>query len=357
MREIFDEMKSKPDQYWETYGGTYDFNEQKLSLEGQEPNQYLTRTLNGQKQQYDNETETWEQIKEVNYNPKRLADISSIKGTPLPENEWTDIGKTLYFRTGERLIAIVPGGELREEVNGKWQNLDFSTLPKETQLAATNARIQYFDKTYGDYVDKELWAANDAKFRDIKLKSISRVDDTFTWNSQSQLEGGIVIKMVSSLLESKKSEAPYMGELTLWEYNQYRQNPDLFAQSDFLRKYNVKTRKQENAGFVDPEKYGIDSKWYEYARSGEDAFVKRPKTWASMDTIMIAGKDGKFESQRSWLQRVSVTPDTEYVVLWTDNLRFKKDKGGDLYVYKAWEKDKPLETYAKGKWEKTTWSV
>lgn len=53
-----------------------------------------------------------------------------------------------------------------------------------------------------------------------------------------------------------------------------------------------------------------------------------------MDTIMIAGQDGVFETQKSWLQRVSTLPNIEYPVPGSEDLKFKKSEGGDIYVYK-----------------------
>lgn len=76
-----------------------------------------------------------------------------------------------------------------------------------------------------------------------------------------------------------------------------------------------------------------------------------------MDTIMIAGEDGVFETQKSWLQKVSTLPNIEYSVLGSEDLKFKKSEGGDIYVYKIWEETKPLETYAQGEWKKSTPSV
>lgn len=349
MREIGEEMKSNPDVYSDTETGksTYTFNDEELSLEWEAPNQYITRTVNGKKQMWESESESWEDINETKHDTQRIADISSIDGTPLPENSWTKIGKSIYFRNWENLIAIAPGGKLREEVNGTWQDIkDFSQLPKNIREAAANERLQYFQKNYWDWKEGEFWSGTTANFQDIPLSQYNRFDES--GNEQSRLEGRILRDMVEWLLESNKTNAPRMWELTLGEYNKYRQNPDLFAQSRFTES----SRKGQKKGFVDPELYGINSK-YEYART-EKSFIKRPKTWATMDTIMIAGEDGVFETQKSWLQRVSALPNIEYSVLGSEDLKFKKSEGGDIYVYKIWEETKPLETFAQGEWKKST---
>ncbi len=142
-------------------------------------------------------------------------------------------------------------------MNGKWQDLDFSKLPKETQLAAANARLQFFEKNYGEYADWELSGSD--KFKDIKLKDISRVDDFNAGDVKSKLEGGIVVEMVSKLLQTKGAEAPKMGELTLAEYNKFTKNPDEFAQSRFVGEQDFMVSggsfEKRNVGFVDPEEY------------------------------------------------------------------------------------------------------
>ncbi len=355
MAEIADEMKSNPDVYSDTEVGksTYNFNGEELSLEGEAPNQYITRTVNGKKQMWESESESWEDIQEIKYNPERIAAISSIDGVPLPENKWTRIDHAVYFRNWETLIAILGDGKMQQEIGWKWYKLeDFSKLPAEAQTAAANQRLEWFENTYWDWKDWEFFNGTTKKFNDIPLANINRFDDLTSGNSDSRIEGRALITMVNGLLQRKKSEAPKMWELTLSEYNKYNKNPDLFAQSRFLEP----TKKGQKMGFVDPQLYGINSGWYEYNRQG-DLVVKRPKTWSSMDTIMIAGKDGKFESQRSWLQRVQAEPGKEYLVAWSEDMRFQKDKNGDVYIYKTGEKDKPLEKYANGKWEKPTWSV
>lgn len=302
---------------------------------------------------WESESESWEDIQEIKYNPERIAAISSIDGVPLPENKWTRIDHAVYFRNWETLIAILGDGKMQQEIGWKWYKLeDFSKLPAEAQTAAANQRLEWFENTYWDWKDWEFFNGTTKKFNDIPLANINRFDDLTSGNSDSRIEGRALITMVNGLLQRKKSEAPKMWELTLSEYNKYNKNPDLFAQSRFLEP----TKKGQKMGFVDPQLYGINSGWYEYNRQG-DLVVKRPKTWSSMDTIMIAGKDGKFESQRSWLQRVQAEPGKEYLVAWSEDMRFQKDKNGDVYIYKTGEKDKPLEKYANGKWEKPTWSV
>lgn len=354
MREIGEEMKSNPDVYSDTETGksTYTFNGEELSLEWEAPNQYITRTVNGKKQMWESESESWEDINETKYNLERIAAISNIDGKPLPENKWTKIDNAVYFRNWETLIAILGDWKMQQSVGWKWYELeDFSKLPADAQAAATNARLEWFQNKYWDWEDWEMFGTT-KQFNDIPLADINRFDDLTSGNSSSRIEGKALMTMVNWLLQSKKSEAPKMWELTLSEYNKYNKNPDLFAQSRFLEA----TKKNQNIGFVDPQLYGINSGWYEYDRQG-DMVVKRPKTWANIDTIMIAGKDGKFENQRSWLQRVQAEPGKEYILVWSENVRFQKDKNGDIYIYKKGEKDKPIEKYANGKWEKPTWTV
>lgn len=249
MREIDEEMKSNPDVYSDTETGksTYTFNGEELSLEWKAPNQYITRTVNGNKQMWESESESWEDIKETKYNTQRIADISNIDGTPLPENSWTEIGKSVYFRNWENLIAIAPGGKLRENINGKWQDIkDFSQLPKNIREAAADSRLQYFQKNYWDWKEGEFWSGTTANFQDIPLSQYNRFDES--GNEQSRLEGRILREMVEWLLESNKTSAPRMWELTLWEYNKYKQNPDLFAQSRFTES----SRKRSKEGFCRP---------------------------------------------------------------------------------------------------------
>ncbi|MBP7773993.1 hypothetical protein KA071_02790 [Candidatus Gracilibacteria bacterium] len=361
MRTIFEKMRSNPDVYSENDAGkeTYEFNGQQLSLEGEEPNQYLTRVVDGKTEQFDIETGEWSEVQEsdkTNLDPERIAYISEIDGVKLPEGEWTSMnGGAIYFRKGETLIAALSNGNFQENIKGVWYNREFGDLPADVQESAANNRLKYFQDTYGDYIDPEFVNGKTAAFRDIPLKQISRVDDWNAGNQQSTIEGSIIINMVNGLLKSKSGSAPKMGDLTLAEYNQFRQDPDSFAKSTRLLPQPDKKGKLQ---FVKPDAYGVDGKGYEYALSGT-VTIKKPQeeSKVNIDTVMITKPDGQFQSQREWLSQVTVTPGTEYAFHGMPDLRFKKSSNGDIAVYKAGEEQKPIETYANNKWEKASGKV
>lgn len=340
IREIFEEMKSNPDVYSESdiWKETYEFNGQQLSLEWEEPNQYLTRVVDGKKQIWSSESEEWEEVIEVNYNPERLAFISSIGETPLPEWEWTRIGDSVYFRDKENLIAIVPGGDLRMNVDGKWQNIeDFSALPKEIQESATNARLEYFENNFGDQSDWEMWSGTTQKLRDIPLKNISRFDDFNAWNEWSTLAAIPVIKMVQWLLKSKRSEAPKMWELTLTEYNQYKKDPDSFAKSDrFLWEQRLQKWQRivtENVGFVDPNLYWVESNGREYARYGK-LTLSRPsdkaKQWDPANLAITI--DWTTKSAYEFVMSSDAPIGMNQMIPWTQ-IPYSKYPNGDMQLW------------------------
>lgn len=104
MAEIADEMKSNPDVYSDTEVGksTYNFNGEELSLEGEAPNQYITRTVNGKKEMWESESESWEEIKEPAIRIDNLA---------LQENVWVGSSEAKqYFQQGQNVIRYSKDG-------------------------------------------------------------------------------------------------------------------------------------------------------------------------------------------------------------------------------------------------------
>jgi hypothetical protein len=150
-----------------------------------------------------------------------------------------------------------------------------------------------------------------------------------------------------------------MAELSLGQYQKLLKEPESFATSDLIpdsakkapssRGPNNWAAKQETV-YVAPESFGLQSDGFEYARNG-NAIIKRPKEGADIGTIMIAGPDGKFETQKEWLAKVQVTPGKTYALYGVDKgTTFQKDKDGNVTI-SEWTVEKSRYEVATKSWK------
>lgn len=346
MRTIFEEMRSNPDVYSENdaWKETYEFNGQQLSLEWEEPNQYLTRVVDGKTEQFDIETGEWSINETESKNGFFVTDKSGAK-IELKKGEMREVDGSNFFVTEDgQTIAIRKKDTVgRDKIteyyqvlqDGKWVDLKTENLSQKDQS-------QLFLAQYGD------WGMPDNL--DFKNTKIANIDSMLSY--QTNVNFRSFAWDFLRKLQKDLDKSPGMGRLTLGEYNDFNKNPDSFATSEFVPE-------RINLQFTDPEYYGIETKWYEYARETGGSVIKRPKVGANMDNTMVSTNGKDFESQRSWLEKniAKIETDTptnhhEYVVLGSENLRFSKQGNGDVYVFNKWEPDNKIDTYAQGKWEK-----
>ena len=244
--------------------------------------------------------------------------------------------QVISYKDGKYSVANIKDGQL-----WTFKQIEYQDLPQDFQQKNNQKIAQEVVEKYWDMQDWELIAPN-VEVSKLKLGDLWRgteVDGDITPEAAAR------IKFLQERLAPMISTNSNMKEITLWEYVELSENPDLFATSRLMKEKIGRSPKETNKKwFIDPNKYGIPSE-FEYAATSSWATIKRPKSNANLETIMIAGKGWKYESQKDWLQRVEVTPDKEYVVYGMQDMRFKKTIDGNITVYRVWWENAPQYTY------------
>lgn len=333
MAEIADEMKSNPDVYSDTEVGksTYNFNGEELSLEGEAPNQYITRTVNGKKEMWESESESWEEIKEPAIRIDNLA---------LQENVWVGSSEAKqYFQQGQNVIRYSKDGyalaSIKDWKVGDFVATNYASLPSDFIRKNWQVVSQEVEEKYGSLVDWELWT-EDLAVKDLRINDLTRWTE-HDW--QLTIEANDRIKFLQERLQPLVNMHPEMWNLTLHEYNEFTKNPDAMATSRFT----------EFPGIVYADDFWIENGWYGYDKN-DGVIIKRPRSKKEQNdpNKVYVMMDGKFVTARDYISSANTAATGgETRKLPGTEIAYKKDSQGNVELWDM----KFLAS--KNKWEKT----
>ncbi|MBP6920961.1 hypothetical protein KBB89_00205 [Candidatus Gracilibacteria bacterium] len=255
------------------------------------------------------------------------TDIRTMDGTILT---------IIQTESGEKYAQRSSDGGILNFSTGEFETKD----EKKNRTEGEQSSADVYDlnnilKTYGSDKDFQLGFGNDKKVEDMELGELSRGYDYNT--GQIPANGNKAIKKLDEKITPLLQAHPELAKLTVKQFHELRERPELFAKSDIVPKDGTP---------IDPNEYGIKSD-FKYARDGVGNRIKMPVgEKPTMNNIIITDvDDGQDRSQRTWIERQvgqdSKKTGTDYKLPGSPDLMFQKGVDGGIVVFQA-NKDREI---------------